>query len=201
MKSTTAILMILAAMTVTPACLADHMLDQASQALSTGDTERAVEMYRQVVNEDPTAEGYNNLGVALERSGRFTEAAEAYGTSLLLPYASRQSKANLYRARLRSIISIGLPYVAGVFGVLLTILMLVWSAGGLRRVRRACCVRMKLRGVRVVSLTHRVLCHDGQDQPDGNAYPDSESISLQADLLLPAYPPDPVARNDCTGIR
>jgi len=187
MKNTTAILMILAAMTVTPACRADHMLDQASQALSTGDTERAVEVYRQAVTEDPTAEGYNNLGVALERSGRFAEAAEAYGTSLLLPNASRQSKVNLYRARLRSIISIGLPYVAGVFGGLLTVLMLVWLARWLRRAWRACCFRMKLRGVRVANLTHRVLCHDGRDQPDGNAYPDSESISLQADLLLPAY--------------
>jgi hypothetical protein len=32
-----------------------------------------------------------------------------------------------------------------------------------------------------------VQCRDGQDQPDGNAYPDSENISLNADLLLPRH--------------
>jgi hypothetical protein len=46
---------------------------------------------------------------------------------------------------------------------------------------------MKFRRVRVVSLTHRVQCGDGQYQPDGKAYPDSESISVKADLVLPEH--------------
>ena len=65
MKTTTAILMILAVLTASAAYAAQHPLDEAAHALSEGDVERAVETYRQANDQEPTAEGYNNLGVAL----------------------------------------------------------------------------------------------------------------------------------------
>jgi len=185
MKNSTAILMLLAVLAAASACRAEHPLDEAAQTLASGDAARAVEMYRQAVTDDPTAEGYNNLGSALERSGRFDDAAEAYAEAMLLPDAGDEIEANLKRARLRALVQFSLPYAAYLFGGLLAVFLLVWLIKQLVRAWRGWRFRMQFRGVRAVSLTHRVQCRDGQYQPDGRAYPDSESMSIKADLELP----------------
>ena len=188
MRNTTAILAALAVLVTASACGADHVLDRAGQALSEGDAVRAAEIYRQANAELPTSEGYNNLGVALERSGKFADATEAYGESLRLPEADRRTETNLQRARFRALAQAGLPYAACVFAALVVTFVLVWLARRLAQARRAWKFRARSRAVRVLGLTHRVQCHDGQCQPDGRAYADSESISLQAGLVLPAGP-------------
>ena len=186
MKTTTAILAILAVLTASTACAAQHALDEAAQALSASDMERAVETYRQVNDQEPTVEGYNNLGVALERSGRFAEAAAAYEESLRLPHASEETRSNLIRSRIRALIQACLPQVAGLFFGLLGLFIVIRSLKAIILAWRRMRCRMKFRAVRLVSLNHRVQCHGGEYQPDGKVYPDSESIALKADLLLPS---------------
>ena len=186
MKNSTAILMILTVLAGISACRADHLLDEAGQALNAGDTGRAVEVYRQAVTDDPTAEGYNNLGAALECSGHFAEAAEAYGRAMQLDNVTGEIEANRQRARLRALVQMSLPYAACLFSGLLAVFVLIWLVKRLDRVWRAWRFRMKFRGVCAVSLTHRVQCRNGQYQPDGRVYPDSESVSIKADLVLPA---------------
>lgn len=181
----TAILMGLVVLAGAAACPAEHLLDQAGEALSQSDAAQAVDMYRQANAELPTAEGYNNLGVTLERSGRFAEAAGAYEESLRLPHANKDTETNLNRARLRAVIQAGLPYAAWIFGGLLTVFTLVWLTRRLARAWRALRFRMKFWGVRVVSLAYRVQCRNGEYQPDAKVYGDSESISLKVDLALP----------------
>jgi hypothetical protein len=185
MKNSTAILMIMTVLAAASACRAEHPLDEAAQALASGDAARAVEVYRQAVTDDPTSEGLNNFGAALERSGQFAEAAEAYAEAMLLPDAGDETEANLKRARLRALAQFSLPYAACLFGGLLAVFLLVWLVKRLVRAWRAWQFRMQFRGVRAAGLTHRVQCRDSQYQPDGRAYPDSESISLKADLVLP----------------
>ncbi|MGB3195520.1 MAG: tetratricopeptide repeat protein, partial [Phycisphaerae bacterium] len=177
----TAILMGLVVLAGAAACPAEHLLDQAGEALSQSDAAQAVDMYRQANAELPTAEGYNNLGVTLERSGRFAEAAGAYEESLRLPHANKDTETNLNRARLRAVIQAGLPYAAWIFGGLLTVFTLVWLTRRLARAWRALRFRMKFWGVRVVSLAYRVQCRNGEYQPDAKVYGDSESISLKVD--------------------
>ncbi|HUT56725.1 MAG TPA: tetratricopeptide repeat protein, partial [Phycisphaerae bacterium] len=181
----TAILMGLVVLAGAAACPAEHLLDQAGEALSQGDAAGAVDMYRQANAELPTAEGYNNLGVALERSGRFVEAADAYEESLRLPHANEDAETNLNRARLRALIQAGLPYAVWVFGGLLVVFTLVWLTRRLVRAWRALRFRMRFRGVRVAGLAYRVQCRNGEYQPDAKVYGDSESISLKVDLALP----------------
>jgi len=158
----TAILMGLVVLAGAAACPAEHLLDQAGEALSQGDAAGAVDMYRQANAELPTAEGYNNLGVALERSGRFVEAADAYEESLRLPHANEDAETNLNRARLRALIQAGLPYAVWVFGGLLVVFTLVWLTRRLVRAWRALRFRMRFRGVRVAGLAYRVQCRNGE---------------------------------------
>ncbi len=171
------------------ACPAEHPMDRAAQTLSAGDTDRAVEMYRQAIRVEPSAEGYNNLGVALERSRRFEEAKAAYTSAMHLADDGGQNviDANRKRARLRAWLQSTLPYAARAFGGLVVACLLVWLAGRSVRTWRDWRFRMKLRGVCAVSLTHRAQCHDGQFQPDGKVYPDSESLSIKADLTVPCH--------------
>jgi len=147
--------------------------------------ERAVETYRQANDQEPTAEGYNNLGVALERSGRFAEAAAAYAESMRLPYANEQTRSNLIRSRVRALIQACLPQAAYLFFGLLSLFIVIRSVKAIIRAWQRMRHRMKFRAVKLVSLNHRVQCHGGEYQPDGMVYPDSESIALKADLLLP----------------
>ncbi|MCG3131523.1 MAG: hypothetical protein FLDDKLPJ_02319 [Phycisphaerae bacterium] len=188
MTKATSIPAIFSVLAVACACLAEHPLDQAAQALAAGDHARAAELYQQANAELPTAEGYNNLGVALESCGRFDEAVDAYRESLRLPGSAEQIRSNLKRACVRALIHAALPYAASIFAGLLTIFFLIWLIRRLERAWRIWRFRMKYRNVRVASLVHRVHCRDGQDQPDGKAYPDSESISVKAELSLPDQP-------------
>ncbi len=188
MTKATSIPAIFSVLAVACACLAEHPLDQAAQALAAGDHARAAELYQQANAELPTAEGYNNLGVALESCGRFDEAVDAYRESLRLPGSAEQTRSNLNRARVRALIHAALPYAASIFAGLLTIFFLIWLIRRLDRAWRIWRFQMKFRQVRAVSLIHRVQCRDGQDQPDGKAYPDSESISIKAHLALPVRP-------------
>lgn len=184
MRNTIVILTILTVLAGAAVCRADHVLDQASQTLAEGDAGRAVELYRQANAELPTAEGYNNLGIALERSRHFADAADAYRESLRLPEPAGQTEINLRRARVRALIQAGLPVAASVFGGILSFFAFIWLAKRLTRAWRAWLFRMRFRGVRA-NMIHHVQCRDGQYQPDGKAYPDSESISFKADLNLP----------------
>ena len=163
-----------------------HPLDDAAQFLSAGDVEQAVETCRQVNDKEPTAESHNNLGVALERSGRFAEAATAYKKSLRLSPASEETRSNLNRSRIRAWIQAYLPQAACLFFGLLSIFVMIHSIKAIVRAWRRMRYRMKFRAVRLVSLNYRVQCHGGECQSDGNIYPDSESIALKADLLLPS---------------
>lgn len=173
------------AVAVAVTCPADELLDEAGRALAGGDPGRAVELYRQASAEHPTAEGANNLGVALERSGHFSAAVAAYEESLQLPDPTAATRSNLHRARLRACLQAGLPWTAGLFGCLLMCFAGNFAFKRLTSVWRSWRYRMRYRGVRVSSLTCRVQCRDGEYQPDGKAYPDSESLSVKAELLLP----------------
>jgi hypothetical protein len=186
MRNPTAILTILTVLAGAAACRADHVLDQAGQALAQGNVTQAVELYRQANADFPTAEGYNNFGIALERSRQFADAAAAYSESLLLPEPAAQTKINLKRAHVRAFIQSGLPYAARIFGGLLSGFGLIWLTKRLIQLWRAWQFRTSFQCVHAVSLTHRVHCSDGQYQPDGKAYPDSDCISFKADLVLPA---------------
>jgi len=166
-------------------CGAEHLLDQAEQALSVGRTQQTIELYHQANAERPTTEGYNNLGVALERSGRFAEATGAYGESQRLPDASSVSRSNFLRARLRMVLQVGFPYAACVFLGLLVIFVAVRVARYAQRAWTAWRFRMRFRHVRVTGLSHRIQCRGGEYQPDGRLYDDSESLSINAELSLP----------------
>lgn len=188
MRKATSIPAILSVLAAACTCLGEHPLDQAARALATGDHAHAIELYRDANADQPTAEGYNNLGVALESRGRFDEAVIAYDESLRLLGCTAETRSNLQRARVRALIHSALPYAASVFAGLLVVFILIGLIRRLDRAWRNWRFRMKFRHVRVASFVHRVQCRDGQDQPDGKAYPDSESISVNADLVLPGRP-------------
>ncbi len=184
-KSTTTLIFTLTLLAAVSACQADHLLDQAGRALSEGDAKRAVDIYRQAVAEDPTAEGYNNLAVALERTGQFRQAADAFQRAMRLSDHSPEIRANLWRARVRGLLDITRPYATSLFVGLLTVSFASWLGQKLMPHWQGWRLKRRLHGIRAVSLIHSVTCHDGRRQPDANAYPDSERILFKADIRLP----------------
>ena len=103
-----------------------------------------------------------------------------------LPHASEETRSNFIRSRVRALIQACLPQVACLFFGLLGLFIAIRSVKAIIRAWRRMRYRMKFRAIRLVSLNHRVQCHGGEYQPDGKVYPDSESIALKADLLLPS---------------
>ncbi len=166
-------------------CPAEHMLDRAGRALSEGDTKQAVELYRHAVSEDPTSTGYNNLGVALERDGQFTEAAKAIRQAAQLMDDPSGLNTNLRRIRLRVFLQSGCSYAVWTSGVLLITWLLCRLIVKLTRCAAQRRLWQQFRGVVVTSLEHQVLCQDGQPQPDGRIYPDSKRIIIKAGIRLP----------------
>jgi tetratricopeptide (TPR) repeat protein len=173
---------------------ADHLLDQADQALNGDRIPQAIALYRQANAELPTTEGYNNLGVALERSGYITEATEAYAEAQVLPQAGRESRSNLRRARLRMALQAGLPYALSIFLGLFGAFMAIRLVAYLQRAWTAWRYRLRFKQVRMLRLSHRIQCRGGEYQPDGRLYDDSESLSVNVELNLPdrsdIYPMD-----------
>ncbi len=184
-SSTTAWALALTVLGAVSTCSAEHVLDRAGRALTEGDTKQAVELYRQAVSEDPTSTGYNNLGVALERDGQFTEAARALRQAAQLMDDSSGLNTNLRRVRLRAFLQTGCSYAVWTSGGLLTTWLLARLILRLMQCSAQRRFRQKFRGVVVTSLEHQVLCRDGQPQPDGRAYPDSERIIVKAGIRLP----------------
>lgn len=185
MKMKPAFLTVLAALMACRYCLADHPLDVADRALSEGNSGQAVAMYAHANSELPTAEGYNNLGIALERAGDFRNAVIAYEQSLSLPDANEETSLNFKRARLRAGAQACLPVAALVFLGLITVFALLWLTGRIVRARHRLRQKLKYEGVTLVAMSHQVQCHDGQYQPDGKVYYDSERIAFEANLSLP----------------
>ena len=185
MRHTTPILYVLVVLGALEACPAGNLFDDASQALAQGDVPRAVDRYREDVRQAPTSEAYNNLGVALERYGDLTGALRAYQESLNLPDASNVTALNLQRARFRAWLQCGLPYATGLLAFWLTVVSIRWLSKRLAHAWHLWRFRMRFRHVRLICLSQRVLCRNGQDQPDGKVYDDSESIILKAELDVP----------------
>ncbi|MBU0719171.1 MAG: tetratricopeptide repeat protein [Planctomycetes bacterium] len=161
------------------------MHDEADRMLAEGHLDEAIAFYREHLELEPTAEGFNNMGVALERSGRLDEAAEAYNRALLLPQATRATQKSLYRVRLRILLKRILPWAAWLLAGLATVLGLAWLRKRLVSAWREFCDRRRYRHVRMTGLSCRVQCQDGEYQPDGYLYSDSASLSIKAELELP----------------
>ena len=185
MRATTAIVTILTIVVSVSASVKDHPLDEAGQWLSSGDLKRAIEGYQRANGEGATCAGYNNLGVACERAGRFEDAHAAYQRAVQIADDVKEVQVNSIRARTRAAIRKWRPYGALiVFGLsavftltrLARTIILFWL-----QMRRA----MRLREVKVTNLSHSIQCYGADCQPDGKIYPDSEKIVVRADLLVP----------------
>lgn len=162
-------------------------MDKAKEALGAGDAQGAVELYERVNKVWPTAESYNNLGVALERSGQYAKAKASYQKAGALTQDVKQPiRQNLTRTRIRGAVQRCLPYAAWVCVALAVALVLTWLARCAASVYRRLRHRMRFRRVRLVEMSHRVQCRSGEYQPDGRIYPDGEIIAVRADLGLPA---------------
>lgn len=185
MKTLSIILAILP-MGVPPASI--HPLDEAAQALSEGRPAQATELYRQANAVHPTREGLNNLGVALERMGRYREAGAAYREALQVSDTRDGVRANLIRTQVRAAIWTGWPHMAGLFLGLSGLFLLRWLIGFLLQAWRRFRYRLKFRKIRLVGLNYRVQDREGQESPEGRVYPDSDTLAFKADLLLPNRP-------------
>jgi tetratricopeptide (TPR) repeat protein len=174
MRTVTGILIIAAALVTRLGCGAEHPLDEAARALSRGDLDLAATIYRRANAEAPTTEGYNNLGVALERAGKFGHALVAYRAAMEIGGGQAPISPNLVRIRIRAAIASCSPFAATAFFGIVIVSVVVWLATLIARACRHAERRTHLQAVRLLSLDHCVRCREGSDQPDGNAYPDSE---------------------------
>ena len=163
----------------------EHPLDAAGQALDEERYEDAIRLYQEHVLVEPTVEGYNNLGVAFERSGRYEEAKAAYSSARSLPGVPRSVTWNSLRVRLRAILETLFPWCFGLAILCIVLSVFSWLIGWARTCWRAVSQRTRYRRVRLLNLTSQATYGADDLEPDGIVYPDSTSVRLRADLTVP----------------
>ena len=162
-------------------------MEDAERELQKGKAGRAAQLYAEVNEELPTSAGLNNMGVALERSGRYAEAVSAYEDAAAVSPGSEQIRTNLRRARIRHVVSIAFPY-AVVFLIVMAVCLVACSLKDalcrlVKKVRR----RRTLRKIRVSAFSHHAVMANGSHQPDGNIYYDTATLEISATIEAP-YP-------------
>lgn len=182
MKLTETIVAITMFLACSRPCGAGERFVEAQEELARGRYEAAASLYRLEARECPTPEGLNNLGVCLERMGRFPEAAETYRRALALPGAGQAIQQNQRRAVIRSLLQTLLPYAAGFVALMVLLVTAKWlrrMLGGWRR-------RTFLDRVRLVEPACRLLLRDGSVRPDLFVTEDVCRITVSAGLAIPA---------------
>ncbi|MEI7837711.1 MAG: tetratricopeptide repeat protein, partial [Planctomycetota bacterium] len=191
MKLTESIMAVTMLLACGGVCRAGERFAEAQEELACGRYEAAAGLFRLETRDSPTPEGLNNLGVCLERMGRFGEAEEAFRRASALPGAGEVVQQNRRRAVIRSLLQTFLPYAAGFVVVMVLLVIVRW----LRRMRGGWRRRTFFDRVRVVDPVCRLLLRDGSVRPDLFVTEDVCRIAVSGGLAIPAAgaPAVPVA--------
>jgi len=162
-------------------CLAKDQVTDIEKVLSEGNYAHAIKLYCAVNEVRPTAESYNNLGVALEKNGQLEEAVSAYALAREFPTATSVMNRNWKRVKVREWLQLFSFYTTSILVGIALIVMLYLTSRLIRHMHNW----FRYRKIRLLQMSYQVQCQNGDDQPDDKIYPDSKSILFNAQLVIP----------------